>query len=117
MTTLEQERQLEADLLRIDDVSEAQRRHITLEQLQAERGAGRGETQLQRLVRLKVITPAEARAREAAVDSLERLQSLFGPKSSPKLANELGQRDPGEYRRLRALAEKVGIIPQRGGRR
>ena len=117
MTTIEQERQLEADLLRIDDMAECQRRHISYEQLQTERGAGQGETQLQRLVRLKVLTPAEARAREAATDSLEKLQSLFGSKSSAKLANELALREPTEFRRLKHLAIKAGILPQTGGRR
>lgn len=117
MTKLESERQLETDLLKVDDMAECQRRHISYEQLQAERGTGQGETQLQRLVRLKVITPAEARAREAATDSLQQLQSLFGPKSSAKLANDLALQNPAEFRRLKNLAIKAGVIPQTGGRR
>jgi hypothetical protein len=69
-------------------------------------------SELARLVRLRAITPAQARAREAATnseDSVEQLQTLFGPKSSARLANAL---DPAEYRRKKLVAIKAGIIPQ-----
>src|SRR5438105_168045 len=109
--------QLEADLCHVDDLAQVQRLGITLAELQEQRKAGQDESELQQLVRLRIIHPAEARRREAATDQLEKLQSLFGQKSSAKLANALALSDPAEYKRLRIKAVQAGLILPSKGRR
>lgn len=46
----------------------------------------------------------------AATGDTPNLRQLFGAKSIGRMANDLAQRDPGMYRRLKAQARKEGLI-------
>jgi hypothetical protein len=46
----------------------------------------------------------------AATGDTPNLRQLFGAKSIGRMANDLAQRDPGMYRRLKAQARKESLI-------